>query len=83
MFSNTSSAIDVSTSFNNADLVLNENSLAGIGLFAESISAGIDSLLPEGFYRIKCRPLEFIGRHSLLIYAVHQPIFLLILEIVM
>ena len=38
--------------------------------------------LPEGFYRIKCSPLEFIGRHSLLIYAVHQPIFLIILEII-
>ncbi len=29
----------VSTNFDNADLVLNENSLVGIGLFAESISA--------------------------------------------
>ena len=37
--------------------------------------------LPESFYRIKCSPLEFIGRHSLLIYAVHQPLFLVVLEI--
>ena len=39
--------------------------------------------LPDGFYRMKYRPLEFIGRHSLLIYAVHQPLMLLILELVL
>ena len=39
MFSNAGSAIDASTNFDNANLVLNGNSLAGIGFFAESISA--------------------------------------------
>lgn len=39
--------------------------------------------LPEAFYRMNCPPLEFIGRHSLLIYAVHQPVFLLILELIL
>ena len=38
-FLNAVSPIDASTNFDNADLVLNGNSLAGIGLFAESISA--------------------------------------------
>ncbi|MBQ9209945.1 MAG: DUF1624 domain-containing protein [Oscillospiraceae bacterium] len=32
--------------------------------------------LPGGFYRMHCRPLEFIGRHSLWFYALHQPLFL-------
>lgn len=26
------------------------------------------------FYSIKCRPVEFIGRHSLVVYLVHQPV---------
>lgn len=39
--------------------------------------------LPEKFYRMKCPPLEFIGRHSLLFYAVHQPVMLLILEMIL
>lgn len=39
--------------------------------------------LPEAFYRLKCPPLEFIGKHSLLIYAIHQPVMLLILEIIL
>lgn len=39
--------------------------------------------LPEAFYRMNCPLLEFIGRHSLLIYAAHQPIMLLILELIL
>lgn len=39
--------------------------------------------LPESFYKMKCPPLEFIGKHSLLFYAVHQPVMLLILEIIL
>ncbi|MCI7767685.1 MAG: DUF1624 domain-containing protein [Oscillospiraceae bacterium] len=39
--------------------------------------------LPEFFYRMKCPPLEFIGRHSLIFYAIHQPIMLLILEMIL
>ena len=42
-----------------------------------------EGMLPEGFYRLKCPPLEFLGRHSLLIYAVHQPVFLLILGLIL
>lgn len=31
---------------------------------------------PAWFVNLKCRPLEFFGRHSLLIYIVHQPILI-------
>ena len=37
---------------------------------------------PTWFYDFRCRPLEFVGRHSLLIYLLHQPcIFVLIFVI--
>lgn len=29
---------------------------------------------PNWFYGFRCRPLEFVGRHSLVIYVIHQPI---------
>ncbi len=35
---------------------------------------------PEAIGRISCRPLEFLGRHALLIYAAHQPVLLLLLS---
>lgn len=33
---------------------------------------------PARLYEPLCRPLEFVGRHSLLVYVVHQPILLLL-----
>ncbi len=41
-----------------------------------------ENKLPRIFYKIKCSPLEFIGRHSLIIYALHQPVFMLVLSLV-
>lgn len=38
--------------------------------------------LPGFFYRKWNGVLEFIGRHSLIIYAVHQPIILLLLSVI-
>ena len=32
--------------------------------------------LPLWFYKVRCLPLEFVGRHSLLIYLLHQPIIM-------
>jgi len=29
---------------------------------------------PDWFYTFRCRPLEFFGRHTLLIYLAHQPV---------
>ena len=37
--------------------------------------------MPEWFYKIKSGAVGFIGRHTLFIYIVHQPIILLILDI--
>ena len=31
-------------------------------------------LFPRWFYTVKCKPLSVIGKHSLLIYVLHQPI---------
>ncbi len=39
--------------------------------------------MPGWFYRMKSGPLGFIGRHSLIIYAVHQPIIMALLEIIL
>lgn len=37
---------------------------------------------PNWFYKAKCPALEFMGRHSLIIYAVHQPIILALIMLV-
>lgn len=42
-----------------------------------------DGKFPRWFYEISMPPLEFIGRHSLIFYALHQPLFLAVLEIVL
>lgn len=46
--------------------------LAGRGLY-RPIAKGS---FPKWFYASHCRPLEWIGRHSLVIYAVHQPVLI-------
>ncbi len=33
-----------------------------------------EGLFPRGFYRSHCKPLAAIGRHTLLVYLVHQPL---------
>lgn len=33
-----------------------------------------DHRLPQGFYTLRWRPIEWIGRHSLWIYLAHQPV---------
>lgn len=47
---------------------------AGRGLY-RPISKGN---FPQWFYASHCRPIEWIGRHSLWVYAIHQPILLAI-----
>jgi uncharacterized membrane protein len=49
--------------------------LAGTAL-AEPI---ISRKFPMWFYNVRYRPLEWIGRHSLVLYFVHQPIFIILL----
>ncbi len=41
-----------------------------------------ENKFPKFFYKVKFTPLEFIGKHSLLIYALHQPAFIIILSLV-
>lgn len=37
--------------------------------------------LPDWFYNIKTPVIRFIGRHSLLIYLIHQPLFMILMYI--
>lgn len=41
-----------------------------------------ENKLPERLYDLKPGVIGFIGRHSLIIYAVHQPLLILIFEII-
>jgi uncharacterized membrane protein len=49
--------------------------LAGTSLAAPILSRKF----PNFFYRLRLKPIEFIGRHSLLFYIVHQPAIMVIL----
>lgn len=51
--------------------------LAGTAL-SEPVRKG---MLPRWFYTVKTPFIRFIGKHSLLIYLIHQPVFMLILYI--
>lgn len=55
-------------------------------LFVFLVGASVGRLcrseLPEPFYKNYCPPLAFIGRHSLFIYVIHQPIIYAILYII-
>ncbi len=39
----------------------------------------LNGKMPEWFYSFRCLPLEFAGRHTLIIYLAHQPIIQTIL----
>lgn len=39
----------------------------------------LNGKMPGWFYSVRCTPLEFAGRHTLLIYLIHQPIIQTIL----
>lgn len=45
-------------------------------LAGASIGPWARSSLPKALARISCRPLEFVGRHALEIYILHQPVLL-------
>lgn len=47
---------------------------AGRGLYRPIANGSF----PKWFYKSHCRPLEWIGSHSLIIYAVHQPVLILL-----
>lgn len=48
--------------------------LTGTALLSRPIERGF----PAWVYSLHCTPLEFIGRHALLIYVVHQPLLLVL-----
>lgn len=38
--------------------------------------------IPEWFSKLRCKPLEHIGKHALLIYVLHQPLLLGLLQLI-
>ncbi len=54
-----------------------------IGCFAgRLLTMAKDKSLPDAFYRDYCPPITWLGKHSLVIYVVHQPIVYAVLFIV-
>lgn len=46
------------------------------------IGCATKGVLPETFKKSRVKPLAFLGRHSLMVYIVHQPIWFLIFTVI-
>jgi uncharacterized membrane protein len=56
--------------------------LIGMGLGEYLFPGGIRRFTPPVLPRVLVRPLSFLGRHSLVVYLVHQPVIILLLAVV-